>query len=394
MPAKDRGENAAARAARPAPIPAAPAAPAIGRGTRPADRILSLQHTAGNAAVAQLHRVIHQEPSYIAKAGDRTSLTNRGDIDTEERGGKLYVRVYQTVFAPVTGGRHKDVQQRADGSIDFINQQDSAWLNMGRPWRAMHYMRTYQDQKNRKASGGNAPSDPADTSMVRTFLIPIETYRQVTENAVSEQQIGATADARNTNQSTDKAKDTDQYEVRGGWMKEVTRSAVPNSLVTYVPDGLAVQLKNHPGYGEVRPVSDLLAKLSMPDFEDFPEYRPASNRAGGLVLPLNKKGKMRDEPEQLRHIERLEKLVNDAFLESGETHRKATKDAREKLKRLAGVEQVNDRDIDWEALHQRVQRAMNYAGVPAVLAEVYNKAKDEAAQGDGGGFKVRDFTAA
>ncbi|GHC39263.1 eCIS core domain-containing protein [Streptomyces cinnamoneus] len=100
-----------------------------------------------------VQRVIHQEASYAVEAGGRTSLTNRGDIDVEEHGGETCVRVYQTVFAPVmSAGRHKDVHQQGDGAVDFRNQEGSAWLNMGRPRRSMHCMRTYQGQKNRAAS--------------------------------------------------------------------------------------------------------------------------------------------------------------------------------------------------------------------------------------------------
>ncbi|MER5742934.1 DUF4157 domain-containing protein [Streptomyces sp. NPDC002225] len=339
----------------------------------------------GGAAAVQ--RVIHQEPSYQAKVGDSTSLTNRGDIDVEEHGGEQFVRVYQTVYAPVTGGGNfKDTQQREDGSINLMHQKESAWLNMGRPWRSMHYMRTYQDQKNRKAPDGNASPAAQDSSMVRSFLVPLYTYQRVTSNAVSEKQIGSVLDPENTSQSTDKAKDTDQYEIRGVWRDEVADTAVPNSLITYVRDDLVGQLSGETAYGEVRPISDMLGKLSMPDLKDFPEYRPADQRDDGLVLPLNK-GKMPGAREQDAHIDRLADLVAKAYPKNGETHLKDAKNARKELKKLAGLDAAKDRDIDWDALKERIHRAMNYAGVPAVLAEIYNAAKG--ASGDE--FKTKPF---
>ncbi|MEU8584182.1 DUF4157 domain-containing protein [Streptomyces abikoensis] len=335
-----------------------------------------------------VQRVIHQEPSYVAKGGGKTSLTNRGDIDIEERDGKVYVRVYQTVFAPVTGDSgHKDVHQGPDGSIDFRNQRDSAWLNMGRPWRSMHYMRTYQWQKNRDAPGGFAPPTARTTPLVRSFLVPLETYRRVTENAVGEKQINSVDDPRNMNQSTDKAKDSDQYQIRGAWMSEVAATALAGSLVTYAPDQLTEELGREPRHGSVEPLSALLGRLSMPDLEDFPEYRPAGERQGaGLLLPLDQ-GRMPDDRAQRKHIERLERLLTDAFPEDGNTGARQVGKARDELKRFWG----RPGDVDWEVLHDRVRRAMNYAGMPAVLAEVFGTAEVKAALPDGGGFRVRDF---
>lgn len=338
-----------------------------------------------------VQRVIHQEPSYVASVGGRTSLTNRGDLDTEERGGETYVRVYQTVFAPVAaGGGHKDVQQHGGGSIDFLNQQDSAWLNMGRPWRAMHYMRTYQDQKNRKAPGGFASPTARTTALVRSFLIPLDTYRRVTGSAVSEQQINSTRDPGNVSQSTDKAKDSDQYQIRGKLMGDVAATAVPGSLVTYAPDGLVTELGKEPRHGTVKPLSELLGRLSMPDLQDFPEYRPSGGAASrGLVLSLDQ-GRMPAPRAQERLVERLAGLVDEAFPENGRIDAVA-KGARAELKRRAGLWGVNDRDIDWEAVRNRVERAMNYAGMPAVLAEVFKVAETKASGPGGGGFPVRNF---
>lgn len=370
------------------PVPAARDRSAGGPGGRAG------RSDAGPGAAA-VQRMIHQEPSYVASAGGKVSLTNRGDIDVEEHDGEPHVRVYQTVFAPVmAGGGHKDVHQRADGSVDFRNQQDSAWLNMGRPWRSMHYVRTYQDQKNRSDPGGFAAPTAQTTTLVRSFLVPLETYRRVTGNAVSEKQIRAVHDPENLSQSTDKAKDSDQYEIRGSWMTEVVTTAVANSLVTYAPDGLVQDVAQDARHGAVRPMSALLGRLSMPDFGDFPEYQRADRRqADGLVLPLDK-GKMPKASAQDTHIERLAGLLAAAFPKDRNTTTRRAKDARTELKRLCGLTGVKDRDIDWEAVRDRVRRAMNYAGMPAVLAEVYSEAKDRAARPDGGGFPVRNFGSA
>ncbi|MEU7133421.1 DUF4157 domain-containing protein [Streptomyces sp. NPDC046261] len=382
---QDRDEHAAEENARRATSGPAPESGGIADTTSPSP-------SRRFAAASTVQRVIHQEASYTVEVGGKTSLTNRGDIDVEEHAGETCVRVYQTVFAPVIGsGRHKDVHQSGDGAIDFRNQTHSAWLNMGRPWRSMHYMRTYQDQKNRAARGGGGSAVPTaqTTSLVRSFLVPLATYRQVTGHAVSEQQINSTHDPKNLNQSTDKAKDSDQYEIRGAWMAEVAATAVPGSLVTYAPDGLVAELRKDARHGRVEPLSSLLDRLGMPDLQDFPEYGPAAAppRRDGLVLPLNK-GKMPDEPAQTRHVQRLGKLLADAFPANGNTRNPRTARARAQLKQLCGQPAADDRDVDWAGLRDRVLRAMNYAGMPAVLAEVYNEAS---AQRDDDAFPARDL---
>ncbi|MEU1375062.1 DUF4157 domain-containing protein [Streptomyces triculaminicus] len=382
---QDRDERAAEQNALRATSGPTPPFGATGATAFPS-KVPSKRVTAASA----VQRVIHQEASYTVEAGGRTSLTNRGDIDAEEHNGQTHVRVYQTVFAPVmSAGRHKDVHQSADGTVDLRNQTGSAWLNMGRPWRSMHYMRTYQDQKNRAASSGSAAPTAQTTSLVRSFLVPLETYRRVTGHAVGEQQINSTSDPRNLNQSTDKAKDSDQYEVRGVWMKEVAATAVPGSLVTYAPDSLVTELRKDSRHGRVEPLSSLLGRLGMPDLQDFPEYGPAAgpSRRDQLVLPLDK-GKMPAAPAQGRHVQRLGKLLADAFPKDGNTRTRRAAAARAELKRMSGQSAADDRDIDWAKLRDRVLRAMNYAGMPAVLAEVYNEAS---AQRDDDAFPARDL---
>lgn len=369
-------------------------------GNRFVSRLIDARESAFRPAgpgVTAIQRVIHQEPSYKAIVGGETSLTGRGDIDVEEHDGETYVRVYQTVFKPVISGGFKDTQQRPDGSINLMNQRDSAWLNMGRPWRSMHYMRTYQHQKNRAAPDGNPSRAAEESSMVRSFLVPLETYRLVTGLAVSEKQIGQTAYPEHMNQSTDKAKDTDQYEIRGGSVQDVAAAAVPNSLVTYVRDDLVGQLGGRAEYGRVLPISDMLGKLSMPDLNDFPEYRPDGQRSDGLVLPLDPKGKMPGDHAQQAQIDRLQGLLDQAFpmpKKSAPKTRKSAekaKAARAELKRLAGLSETADQDMDWDALRDRVRRAMNYAGMPAVLAEIYNEAKNAKTDASGMAFKERKF---
>ncbi|MFD8993846.1 hypothetical protein [Streptomyces abikoensis] len=127
-------------------------------------------------------------------------------------------------------------------------------------------------------------------------------------------------------------------------------------------------------------------KTSLTNRGDI-EYRPAGERQGaGLLLPLDQ-GRMPDDRAQRRHIERLDRLLTDAFPEDGDTGTRQVGNARDELERFWG----RPGDVDWEVLHERVRRAMNYAGTPAVLAEVFGTAEVKAALPGGGGFRVRDF---
>ncbi|WP_373273995.1 eCIS core domain-containing protein [Streptomyces anulatus] len=343
----------------------------------------------GAAPAGTVQRVVHQEPSYVAEVANQRALTNRGDIEVEVSGGEECVRVYQTVFQPVpvaaTKKGFKDIHQGGDGVIDLVNQKDGAWLNMGRPWRSMHYMRTYQEQKNRSKTGGAV--DATTTSMVRSFLIPLHVYRQVTNNAVSEAQTKDVTDTRKLNQNVDKSKDSDQYEVRGEWLQQVAAYAVSGSLVTYVPDHLAGGVDPNGRNGRIEPISVLLGRLGMPDFEDFPEYRTEGDREGGLVVSLEQEKK--DKQAQEKQIELLTRLHSDAFGEKA--HPAARKRARAQLQKLARVTLAEGDAKGWETLRDRVERALNYVGMPTALETNYKEANDASQQADGGGFKVRNF---
>lgn len=340
-------------------------------------------------SMGHIQRAIHQEPSYVAEVANQRALTNRGDLDVEERDGETYVRVYQTVFQPVpvsaTKKGFKDVHQDENGVIDLVNQKDGAWLNMGRPWRSMHYMRTYQDQKNRSKTKGAI--DATTTAMVRSFLIPFYVYQQVTNNAVSEAQTKDVTDTRKLNQNVDKSKDSDQYEVRGEWLQQVAGYAVNDSLITYVPDHLVSDVDANGRHGRIEPISVLLKRLGMPDFADFPEYRSAGDREGGLVVSMEAEKK--DKEAQEKQLQLLTRLHSEAFGEN--VHPAARKRARAHLQKLARVTLDETDTAGWESLRDRVERALNYAGMPAVLESNYKEANEAAQQPDGGGFKVRNF---
>jgi hypothetical protein len=340
-------------------------------------------------ATGHIQRAVHQEPSYVAEVANKRVLTSRGDIEVEESDEGACVRVYQTVFqpVPVSSTKFKDIHQDEDGAIDLVNQKEGAWLNLGRPWRAMHYMRTYQDQKNRSATGGAV--DATTTALVRSFLIPLYVYQQVTNNAVGEAQTKDVTDTRKLNQNVDKSKDSDQYEVKGAWLQQVAAFAVNGSLITYVPDHLAGDVDPNGRNGRIEPLSVLLDRLGMPDFADFPEYRPAAEREGGLVVSVEAEKK--DKEAREKQVVLLTKLHADAFGAGDKVHPAARKRARAKLQSLARVT-LNEADTaGWEALRDRVERALNYAGIPTALENNYNEANSAAQQSDGGGFKVRNF---
>ncbi|XIE81592.1 hypothetical protein AB6O49_34420 [Streptomyces sp. SBR177] len=97
----------------------------------------------------------------------------------------------------------------------------------------------------------------------------------------------------------------------------------------------------------------------------------------------------KDKEALKKQIERLTRLHADAFGEK--VHPAARRKARKELQALARVS-LSESDTDgWDALRDRVERALNYAGMPTVLEHNYKEANEASQQADGGGFKTRNF---
>ncbi|MBT2448626.1 hypothetical protein J7F03_16315 [Streptomyces sp. ISL-43] len=320
------------------------------------------------------------------------SLAHRSDVRVERLDGRDYVRLYQTVYAP-DGVEHKDIQQTADGEIKILPDTKDMWVNAGRPWRALHYMRTYRHQGHGRIEKGKEGTH--GKPIVRSFLVPVETYNRLTDGAIEEAQVSGLGNGHALN--TDRNKDSDQYLIRDSGVEEIRNDALPGSLRTYVLDQYQGEYLPGTRDGEVRTLSDMLDELSLPQLRDIPELvrplppvRPAPDpngvpdvpnvsppkvpepRSFHLVLPLSA-----NAGAVSRHVQRLQllhDLLGPDLLTSSD---KAKAKAQAQFRKLAGG-LIRDgfprTDQERLALRTRVNRAANYSYMPTVIEAVYKEA--------------------
>ncbi|MFJ3193062.1 hypothetical protein ACIPJQ_10495 [Streptomyces griseoviridis] len=246
--------------------------------------------------------------SYYSQApSGSTHLVHRGDVRTEVRDGRRYVRVYQAVYAPYvpepeTKGRrkertrgkdqgtYKDVYQDHEGRIRFRLTGDILWLNVGHPMRALYYLRSYARQ-------GQRPGEPPAQPVIRSWLIPEEVYRQISSGAIAEMQAaelsgggkGKKAEAgKKRTMNVDAPVEADQFGVMEPDIQLLRDTSLRGSLTSYVLQG------GQPGEnaGQVRLVDELLAEVEMPTSRTFPEFAGDHDPAPqDLVLPFDVGGR-------------------------------------------------------------------------------------------------------
>ncbi|MGW6688109.1 WXG100-like domain-containing protein [Streptomyces sp. NPDC054961] len=320
------------------------------------------------------------------------SLAHRSDVRVETLNGKDYVRLFQTVYAP-DGVGHKDIHQTADGEIRILPDTKDMWVNAGRPWRALHYMRTYRSQGHdritRNAEGSHGKP------IVRSFLVPVETYHRLTSGAIEEAQVSGLGNGHALN--TDRNKDSDQYLIRDSGVEEIRNDALPGSLRTYVLDQYRDEYLPGTRDGEVRTLSDMLDELSLPELRDIPELaRPLPNespladpnglpvvpntsppKAGHVQAHLVPSLKANDRAVS-KHVEQLQQLhdlLGRPDLLSGGPADRAP--AQAQFTRLAGkliTDRFPESDQERRALRARINRAANYSYMPTVIEAVYKEA--------------------
>lgn len=322
---------------------------------------------------------IVQAPAYVAKpTGPATAaqqhLVARGDTETEVQNGHTYVRVYQTVFAPVEGSStYKDVQQDpADGRIVFKGSGDF-WLNAGRPWRAFHYVRTYRGQglRNRAKDKLTGTSRDQGQPIVRSFLIPYEAYQALTGQTIAESQKEALGEEYNLN--TDTNKDTDQFLIRQDNKKALVASALPGSLVSYVIDQnigeyLGLGQQHH---GEVRPLGALANRLGIPDVVSDRFILPVVTKPDGGIEIASAK-------EQAERAGKLGALFDLSFVLEREEER--YQGEVEDFDKLSAEFKVTW-PADFEArqrLRGQIAAAATYSLMPTVIQSNYEQASGKA----------------
>ncbi|MFE7513524.1 hypothetical protein ACFU8I_20225 [Streptomyces sp. NPDC057540] len=118
---------------------------------------------------------------------------HRGEVDVEMEDGEPYVRFYTAVVSRDTvtaheephefTAEHKDVQQHKDTGEVVVATGDkpggTLWVGMGTPARAIGWAMKYQAQF------------PDKQPLIRSFLVPLNVYQQITSASVPEHDAGS-----------------------------------------------------------------------------------------------------------------------------------------------------------------------------------------------------------
>ncbi|WP_306327804.1 hypothetical protein [Streptomyces venezuelae] len=118
---------------------------------------------------------------------------HRGEVDVEMEDGEPYVRFYTTVVNRDTvtaheqphefTAEHKDVQQHKDtGEVVVATGNKpggTLWVGMGTPARSIGWAMKYQAQF------------PDKQPLIRSFLVPLHVYQQITSASVPEHDAGS-----------------------------------------------------------------------------------------------------------------------------------------------------------------------------------------------------------
>ncbi|SEP53028.1 Glycosyltransferase sugar-binding region containing DXD motif-containing protein [Amycolatopsis saalfeldensis] len=187
--------------------------------------------------------------------GDR-KVVHRGEFEVETVRGEHYVRMYTAVLDPAArDSDFKDVHQNADGTVDVFagGTAQTFWVGGGRPMRAVQWAAKYEHDANR-----GSDMQP----VLRSFLVPLKTFNQVSREATVE----ALSKDNSLAMNVDQAGDTNQFGLRGEHFEQMRDNALKGSLVTYAPGGKDIKLPDLAGRRE--DISDLYVRLGLsPDFD-------------------------------------------------------------------------------------------------------------------------------
>ncbi len=323
---------------------------------------------------------IVQAPAYVAKptgaaTQEQKHLVARGDVEAEVHGDDTFVRVYQTVFAPAEGSStYKDVQQNPrDKKVVFKGSGDF-WLNAGRPWRAFHYVRTYRGQgvRNRAKERKSGTSRDQGQPIIRSFLIPYETYLQLTGEAIAESQKSELGEEYNLN--TDTNKDTDQYLIRQENRKLLLDNALPESLISYVIDDNISEYQGtgQEHHGEVRPMSMLANQLGIPNVVSDRFILPVVTKADESI-------EIAKATDQAERADKLARLYDLSFLLELWPWQRRLSQVKE-LSKLSAEFQVSwPRDFGArQKLRSEIAAAATYSLMPSITQANYEQAAGKA----------------
>ncbi|UOZ03260.1 hypothetical protein [Amycolatopsis sp. WQ 127309] len=197
--------------------------------------------------------------STVLRTEEGRKVVHRGEFEIETVKGQHHVRLYTAILTPAArGSEFKDVHQDADGHVhpfsgDGKEGSKVFWVGGGRPLRALQWTAKYEHDVNRK---------PGMQPVLRSFLVPLDTFTKVSEQATVE----AHSQGNSLSMNVDQNGDTNQFGLRGKDFDALQQQALKGSLVTYTPGGHDRQMPDVAGRQE--DLADLYHRLGIsPDFD-------------------------------------------------------------------------------------------------------------------------------
>lgn len=199
---------------------------------------------------------------------------HRGEFEIETVAGRHHVRVYTAVVNPASfdmtdpnnpTSAFKDIQQDpATGRLNISTGSNAQlWAGAGRPQRALQWLAKYEH------TDGGRPIDPRRPDalkrpVLRSFLVPLDTFNKITSGATVEGAPGATSKTDTYN--VDQRGEPNQFGIGGTHLAELVKHAEPGSLVSY-PSNSAEPFAHTDLAGRIAPATDLYQRLGLgPDF--------------------------------------------------------------------------------------------------------------------------------
>lgn len=213
--------------------------------------------------------VAYPGPTRLEVHGSHHTV-HRGEFEIETVAGRHHVRVYTAVVNPasfdMTNPDHptspfKDIQQDPNtGKLNISTGSNAQlWAGAGRPQRALQWLAKYEH------TDGGRPIDPRRPDalkrpVLRSFLVPLDTFNKITSGATVEGAPGSTS--KKDTYNVDQRGEPNQFGIGGDHLAELVKHAEPGSLVSY-PANSTAPFDHSELAGRITPAADLYQRLGL-----------------------------------------------------------------------------------------------------------------------------------
>ncbi|NKE63030.1 hypothetical protein FXN61_42450 [Lentzea sp. PSKA42] len=209
--------------------------------------------------------VSYPGPTKLVVEG-KPRTVHRGEFEIETIAGRHHVRIYTAVVNPADLGaatpEFKDIQQDPKTGDLKISPGRNAqlWAGAGRPQRALQWLAKYEETDGGRPVNPNDPSSGPKRPVLRSFLVPLDTFNKITSGATVEGAPGTKSDTDTYN--VDQRGEPNQFGIGGAHLDELIKEAEPGSLISYLvnPDA---EFHFSAQAGRVVPAAELYQRLGL-----------------------------------------------------------------------------------------------------------------------------------